>query len=148
MRISFCSSHAFFDHGDPFRTDPVDLGELLDVPFDDVEGFLLELLDDPLGHDRTDPLDQSRAKVFLDPDDRGGDGAFAKGDLELLAELGVVAPFALHGEDFAGGGVDDGADDRYQLFAAGDLNAGDGVAVLLVYIGDPLNLAAEVCQVF
>ena len=71
------------------------------------EGLLLEPPDDPLGHDRADPLDQARTQVFLDPVDRGGDGAFAEGDLELLAEFGVVAPFALHRDDFAGGGIDD-----------------------------------------
>ncbi len=135
------------DHPDPLRADPLDLGELLDIALDDVEGLLLEPLDDPLGHDRADPLDQPRAEVFLDPGDRGGDGAFAEDDLELLAVLGMAAPFALHREDLAGGGVDDMADDGDQFLAAVDLHPGDGEAVLVVGVGDPLDLAAELRKV-
>jgi hypothetical protein len=55
----------------------------------------------------------------------------------------MMAPFAFHGDDFAGGGADDVSDDRNQLFAAVNLDTGNGIAVLVVGVGDPLDLAAK-----
>ena len=59
------------DHADALRADTWNFHKLLDVGLDDVEGGLPEQLDDALGHDRADALDEARSEVLFDAVNRG-----------------------------------------------------------------------------
>lgn len=89
------------DHGDPFLSDTLDLGQLLQFIFDDIESFTAEPLDDSLGHDRADALNETGAQVSLDAIDRGWDLRFEIQHLELPAVSGMIGPLTLHQEDFS-----------------------------------------------
>jgi hypothetical protein len=63
---------------------------------------------------------------------------------ELLAVFRVAGPFPLHLEDFSGGRGQEVPHHRHQVPAAVYFDFGNGVAILIIGIGDPLDLALEV----
>ena len=67
---------------------------------------------------------------------------------ELLAVFGVTGPFPLHLEDFSGRRRQEVPHHRHEVPAAVYLDLGDGEAILIIGVGDPLDLALEVGEHF
>jgi hypothetical protein len=122
------------------------LSQLLDIILNDIQGGFLETLDDPLGHDRPDPLDQPGPEIFFNPVDRCRGLGLAEDDLELLPVFRVVAPFTFHPDDFAGSRVDDSPDNGYQVTVTVDFDFGNRVAGFFVGVSDAFDLALEDCE--
>ena len=107
---------------------------------DDVEGVRAEVLHDAVGDPRADALDEAGSQIAADALDGGGQHGGVVLDGELLAVLRVGAPAALHAERFAGLRAEECPDDGEEVAgAAAGVDPGDGVAALLVGVGDPLQ---------
>src|SRR4051794_20001386 len=101
------------------------------------------MIDDPLGHLRADALDHAGAEIFADAIDGGGeDDAAVLGD-ELATVGGVAVPAPGEGDALAGIDRGEVADDGDEVFLAVRLDLGDGVAVLGVDVGQPLDDALQ-----
>ena len=138
--MAFCSSHAapiiFVRLGPRPGTSTRRSGFVLD----DVEGVRAEVFDDAVGDARADALDQAGAQIAADALDRRGQEGGVVLDGELLAVLRVGAPAALHAQRFARLRPEQRADDGQQIArAAARVDPRDGVAALLVGVGDPLQ---------
>ncbi len=134
------------DHGDPFFSYTLDLSELIQFVFDDIESLLAEPLDDSLGHDRTNALDQTGAQVFSDAIDRCGDLRLEMRNLELLAVSRVMGPFAFHDEDFSRSESHKIPHHGGQPPLSRDLDLGNGEPILFVGVGDSFDLALQFCE--
>jgi hypothetical protein len=106
---------------------------------DHAQRVQVEVGDDALGHLRPDALDEARAKVAPNALDRSGQHRRVVAHLELLAELGMALPDAAHAQALARLRPEQVAHDRGQVAAPAHGDAGDGVAVLLVGVGDALE---------
>src|SRR5262249_44623743 len=113
------------------------------VLVDDFERLHPELLDHPLGHHFADALDESRAEVALDADQRHGDDRLEDVDLELLAEPLVVDPAALQLHAFARADANQITDGGHRLAAIRHGNLDDAPRALFVGEGDPFEHALE-----
>ena len=108
-----------------------------------------EVIDDPLGDLGPDALDQPAAQIAAHPFDRGGDALPNGFRLELLPVARVVDPLAVKLDRLARLKLRQRPDDRDRP-VAGDAQPQllrpqpqDGIAVLVVVIGDPLDRAFE-----
>ena len=134
------------DHGDPFFPYSLDLGESLQSIFDDIESLLTEPLDNSLGHDRANALDQSGAQVLSDAIDRCRGLRLEMRNLELLAVSGVMGPFAFHGKDLSRCESHKIPHHGGQAPLSGDLYLGNGEPILFVGVGDSFDLAVQFCE--
>ena len=76
---------------------------------------------------------------------RGSRHEDLEGDrLELLAPLGVAVPIAAHLKDFAGAHGKKRPHDSHEPGPPLNLHLGDGVAILLVIISNPLDLPLDI----
>jgi hypothetical protein len=106
---------------------------------DHLQGGLAEVVDDPLGHLRADPLDQPRAEVTADSLNGGGQHRLVHLNLELAAVLGMARPPALQPQALAGLRPKQRTDHGQQVAGPPGSYPGHGVARLLVGVGDPLQ---------
>ena len=130
-------------HPDPFFPYAVDLGQPLYVPVDHVEGLYREFRDQPFCRHGADAFDHAGAQIALYAGDSGGHHHFAGGCLELPAVPRMVLPFALQLHRLPGVQARNAANDRHETGRPFRLHLGDGIAVLLVKIGDPLYLSLQ-----
>ncbi len=135
-----------FDHLGSLCPYALNLSEPLYVVFDDLERVLPKLLDDSLGHDRANALDEPRAKVLLDAMHRGWNHRFIMDDPELLAVFSMTGPLPLGLNDLSGHGSEKCPHHRDEVFSPVDFDLGNGEAIVLVGIGDPFNLALKLCE--
>ena len=104
----------------------------------------IEFLDDSLGHDRIDALDETGAQIFLDPIDRGRHRGFVLNYLELLTVFGMIGPFPSNFCNFAGDWCHQISNNCHQVPLPVHLQFGDGVRVFLVGVCDSFYLALEI----
>ncbi len=125
------------------RPQPWHLGQPLGLLVDHRQRLLAEAVDDPLGRLRPDPLDHPGAEVLADAVDGGGqDDAAALGD-ELPPVQGVAVPAPGQLDALADVDRRQAADDGDGVALARRLHLGDGVAVLRVDVGEPLDDARQ-----
>src|SRR5690606_37909814 len=132
------------DHAGAFGAEAGDFGEAFGVVFDDVEGAGAEVVDDAFGHFGADAFDEAGAEVAADALDGGGQDGGVGPDLELAAVAGVGGPAAGEPERLAHLGAEQGADDGEEFGRAAGGHAGDGVAAVLVGVGDAFEDGFEV----
>jgi hypothetical protein len=127
------------DHGGALGAEPRDLDQPARPLLDHLQGGRAEVVHDPLGHPGPDPLDQPRAQVAADSLDGcrqdGGVGL----DLELTAVLGMAGPPAPQAQALPGLRSQQRTDHGQQITGTSGRHASDGVAGLLVGVGDPLQ---------
>jgi len=133
----------------PDRADPGHRRQALHIRVDHLERRLAKGVHDPPRHHRPDTLHQPAAQVLLHPLQRGRQGSPIVLGLELPAVLGVIAPPAVSDDGLAGCEVGQAANQGHQPIVVADCldlgagplgsQAGDGVPVLGVLVGDPLD---------
>jgi len=129
------------NHGNPFFADALHFLKAVTFGFDDLQGGFAELFHHSPGHDGSDPLDQPRPQIFLDPIDRRRYGRLAGNKAELFTEPGMVRPFPLHPDFLSRSGVHHAAHHGHRVPAAGNLHPGNGIAVFFINEGDALNMS-------
>jgi hypothetical protein len=71
---------------------------------------------------------------------RGRNHRLVEYDLELLTKFGTVRPLPVHFDDFSRHGSHEISDHTDKILQSRDLYLGNGVAILFVFVCDPLNL--------
>ena len=124
----------------PFGSQSVHLGQPGGLGLDDGQDVGAEMRHHPLGHHRADPLDHPRTQVAADALDGGGQHGGIRVHLELPAVPGVGAPAPGQAQALADLGAQQRPHHRQQI-RAGPLGGhpGDGVAGVLVGVGDPFQ---------
>ena len=110
---------------------------------DDIQGVHPKLIDDPPGHHRPDPLDQSRAQVPGDALGSGREHGPVVVHRELVTILAMPRPHPLQLERLAGIDVGQAADDGHQVQFPLDRQADHTVSVFLVCVRHPFDDAAQ-----
>ena len=131
------------DAGHPFAANTQHLMQPLRRLLDDAEGVQFELAHDPVSRDRADPLDQAAAQVFLQAGDGGRQHGVDGFGLELAAILGVSDPHAAEGDRLADVDAQHVADHGDQVTLVFWHQLGNGVAVLFIVVGDPVDCSAK-----
>ena len=93
----------FADLVEAIHADALDFAEPLRAAVDDLEGLRSKTADDPFGHDRADPFDETGPEVLANALDRIRYRRVVAVDFELFAKAGVDTPGAFHAQHFAGG---------------------------------------------
>lgn len=131
------------DHGGFFLSDTWNLGEALRIFVDYIQGLGSELLNDASSRLLADSLYQATAQVSLKPL-RGAWGSFgnaARG--ELTTELGMIVIYASNDEVGPDPGIETVSHDRYISCLIRDGQLDNGIAVIGVTEGNPLNYASN-----
>ncbi len=130
------SGHALFAHAQYFA-------QALRVLLDDAQRIHLETAHDAPRCHRADSFDEARAQVLFDAG-RGGrqHGGIAL-DLELAAVAGMGRPLPVQPQALARADFQQVADHRHGVLPALGCDLGDGIAVLLVVVGHPLDGADQ-----
>ncbi len=123
-----------------FRAEAGDLDQPARRLLDDLQRLQAEVVHDPLGEDRPDALDQAGSQVSADALHGRRQHRGVRDDLELPAVLRMRAPPAGQPQALPGLRAEQRADHGEQVVAAPrGGHPGDGVARLLVHIGQPLQ---------
>ena len=124
-------------------TDPLHGPEAVRLLLDHPQGVETEGVNQPLGEDGADPLDQAGAEVPLDADEGSGGDRLVLVNVKLVAVLLVVGPGALEAKRFAGSQRGQVPDDGGQVPRSGNVQAGHHVLGLFIDVGDPLDRPLE-----
>jgi len=136
---------------DALAADAQHFAQPLRVLVDDIQRFRAETVDDALGHDLAHAAHHAGAEIALDPLDRCRNRLLAQLHLELAAVFCVIKPLPGQLQPLARVDLRQIADDSSQRLAVGIGQQAarvrpqpqNGVAVLLVVIGDALHGAAD-----
>ena len=143
----------------PLLADAQHLAQPFRLLVDHVQGLRAEAVNDAFGHHLAYAADHARAEIALDALCRRRDGLLTQLHLELAAVPGMVQPLAGQLQPFARVDlwqVADDGDELVAMLAVGvgqhparvRLQAQDGVAILLIVVGNALNTAAELLAAF
>ncbi len=131
------------DHGRALGAEPRHAVQAPGVLLEHAEGVGAEVVDDAFGHLGADALDQAGAEVTADALHRGGEQGAVAADLELAAVQRMAPPASLQAQAPARLGAEQGPDHGDQVGRPGARHPGDGVAGLLVGVGDALQHAVQ-----
>ena len=137
---------ALLDALDPDPADPGNIQQAVGLLLNDVQGIRAEDPDDPGSELGSDPLDQTAAEILFDPVDGGGERLLKAFDGELPAILAVDAPASAEREHAAHMDLRHVPDDGDKILPAAGAALENGIAVLLILIGDAFDHTTKLFQ--